>query len=139
MFNLPAIDTIPAATSGVKMPIILPNGSTYMQSDGKTPRSLTLLGADAPAWRAASMEVTRKRVDRGANNDGFEQRMADAEEDALSVLVAATVGWDGIVDSKDKPVPFTPENVRQLYTQYPAIRDQAEAFIGKRANFTPRS
>lgn len=136
---LPAIDTRTNADAGVKMPVILPNGQTYMQADGKTPVSLTLLGADSQVYRDASLAMARKRVERRQNQGTIEEQMAEAEADAVSLLVAATNGWDGVIDSKGKPVPLTPEAARALFVKYPAIRDQAEAFVNTRANFTPRS
>lgn len=136
---LPAIDTRVNADAGVKMPVTLPNGTTYMQEDGKTPVSLTLLGADSQVYRDASMTLARKRLERGQNQGTFDERVAEAEADAIGLLVAATINWDGINDSKGKLVPVSPEAVRFLFVKFPAIRDQAEAFINTRANFTPRS
>lgn len=136
---LPAIDTVTGAESGRQMSVILPNGQTYMQADGKTPVSLELRGADSKVLRDFNRELTRKRVDRGVAQGTFEERMAEAEDDSIGYFAAATLGWSGITDSKGKAVPFTVEAVKVLYAKFPAIRDQVEQFIGTRANFTPRS
>ena len=71
-------------------------------------------------------EITTETLDKG-------------EERALDLLVAATVGWKGVVDGNGEPVPLTPESARAFYKAFPIARDQADLFIGNRANFTLES
>lgn len=91
---------------------------------------ITVQGVDSKAWRASQKKAQRDIVRQVADGktitdfDGFE----------LDALVACTIGWKGLV--KDgKEYKFTASRCRKLYEDAPYVRDQVDAFIGKRANF----
>jgi GTP cyclohydrolase I len=61
----------------------------------------------------------------------------DAEklaEENIEDLVKLTVKWTGF-EINGEELPATPENFRMVYTDWPWIREQAQDFVGNRANF----
>jgi hypothetical protein len=110
-----------------------------LQPDKKTPVTITLLGSDSAEYQAVARAQVSKRVSRGREQGAPEDMIAEAEADAIALLVAATTGWDGMATANGDPVPFTPANATMLYNQFPAVRDQAEAFVRDRGNFTSSS
>lgn len=135
-FNLPGIDTTELAAKGVPVALKRVDGSPLLNALGE-PVKLVLLGMDSPAYTKASRELARKRVERAQqggksiNDDALDA----AEQDAVDLLVACTTGWEGVLDSKDKPVPFTTEAVRTFYQRFRPAREQADGAIVDRTRF----
>ena len=66
-----------------------------------------------------------------------QDRKKTAQEiDEKSILYVAQLatGWSGI-DKGGKPLEFSIEAVVELLTKEPWIKEQADAFIGRRANY----
>jgi hypothetical protein len=130
-FHLPQLDTRTQAESGVKV--------TLKGLDGTDlPCGLVLLGGDSKAYRAAQRKLTRARLERtqqlrGKLADDKTLDQADAEE--IEALADVTIGWWGMVDSKQKEVQFSREGVIALYTQFPIIREQADNAVVDRTRF----
>ena len=88
-------------------------------------------GLDSKAWRKAQKDMQRKIIKAMADGSAVE----DTSEYEIEALVSITLGWDGIV--KDgKPFTFSKKRCKELYLSSPPVRDQVDAFVGKRANFT---
>lgn len=95
----------------------------------KTDVVIKVQGVDSRAWRAHQKKMQRDMLACIADGN------MDTAEIEVDALVNVTLGWEGIV--KDgKPYPFNKKNCRKLYLDAPHVRDQVDAFIGKRANFT---
>jgi len=137
-FNLPGMDTRTLSEEGVDMQVKSLQGEVLKDADGK-PVTLKLLGPDSDKYRAMTRQQVRKRFQRAAGADATKDTFAEDEADALNILVACTVGWSGVNTTKGEPIPCTPDTVRALYTNFPAIRDQADVFMASRANFTKAS
>lgn len=137
-FNLPGMDTRTLSEAGVDMQVKSLQGDILKDKDGK-PVTLKLLGPDSDKYRALTRAQVRKRFQRASSPDATKDTFAEDEADALEIMVACTVGWSGILTTKGEPIPCTPETVRALYTNFPAIRDQADVFMASRANFTKAS
>ena len=137
-FNLPGMDTRTLSEEGVDMQVKSLQGEHLKDADGK-PVTLKLLGPDSDKYRAMTRQQVRKRFSRAAGADATKDTFAEDEADALNILVACTVGWSGVNTTKGEPIPCTPDTVRALYTNFPAIRDQADVFMATRANFTKAS
>lgn len=137
-FNLPGMDTRTLSEAGVDMQVKSLQGDILKDKDGK-PVTLKLLGPDSDKYRALTRAQVRKRFQRASSPDVARDTYVEDEADALEIMVACTVGWSGILTTKGEPIPCTPDTVRALYTNFPAIRDQADVFMASRANFTKAS
>lgn len=137
-FNLPGMDTRTLSESGVEMQVKSLQGEVLKDKDGK-PVTLMLLGPDSDKYRSMTRAQVRKRFSRMSATDAAKDTFAEDEADAMNILVGCTVGWSGINTTKGEPIPCTPDTVRALYTNFPAIRDQADVFMASRANFTKAS
>lgn len=94
-----------------------------------------VLGTDSKA--AADQQKRRnraalKRLERGKKAAAFD--LDDIEEQTLDDIAALTVGWGGFEEGGE-PVECTPANVKRVYTDYPWLREQVQAFHNDRANF----
>lgn len=91
----------------------------------KTGAFLLLKGVDSKTFRRALAEFNRKRMEKGA----------DGEALGIDLLVAVTDSWSGMKEG-EQDKPFSKDAVRKLYVDSPAIRQQADAWIADRRNFT---
>jgi hypothetical protein len=143
-FGLDAMDTRTMSEAGVPMTVIrIDDGGplTVRINDKDVSVRLHLLGKDSATYRRHLNAQVRKRVDRQAKAQAAGKMvetgnvLEEADTDALDMCVACTVKWEGVVDRNGALVPCTPDAVKSLYAQFPAIREQAEAFISNRSNF----
>lgn len=95
---------------------------------------ITLAGMDSPAVKAAQDKVTDKRL--AALRKGAQKPLttAEVEAQALAVLTAAVVAWEGLTEDGED-VPCTPENVRALLTEHTWVRRQVDEALGNDALF----
>jgi len=85
---------------------------------------ITLVGVDSRAWRAILNESRRETLLGG-----------DPIETEAEGYAKASLGWRGFEDN-GKEIPFSFDAVKQLYMNAPYVKDQADAFITSRSNFT---
>lgn len=116
---------------GVPIPIKKKNGDPYLAADNKTPVTMTVLGSESKAVRKAEARQTR-RVWRGQQQDIDEDTLLANRAERCA---AAVVGWQGIEDDHDKPIPCTPENVKTLLMAAPHILDQVQRAVDGGARF----
>jgi hypothetical protein len=140
-FKLDAIDTS-AATEGVDIPLKRLDGTPLLNAVGD-PVSLRLIGADSPEYRRLSRKFARNRIERSKKAKGdavFSDPVLDEiEKEDFELVVACTKGWTGVIDSKDKPVPFSEEAALAFYRMFPVAFEQANTAIVDRANFIKAS
>jgi hypothetical protein len=138
-FALPQVDTKTLAEQGVRMVVTrVDTGEPLVTELGVM--ALILLGSDSKAYRARTRAVGRRQAEKAraakpVNAQDFVAEVSDVDEQTIEILAAATVGWENVPDAQGAPIPFSTEAVADLYRQYPAIRDQADLFIGNRVNF----
>jgi hypothetical protein len=140
-FALSALDTVTKAEEGINVPLLNLDG-TPLPNANKDPQGLTLLGGDSKQYRAASRNLQRSRLERMQKSRGklsTDEELDAATAEDIELLVAVTTGWFGILDSKGKEIPFSKEGVRELYTRYPVVREQAENAVLDRTRFTQPS
>jgi hypothetical protein len=116
------------ASESAAMEVRMPGGDVMMKSDGKTPVTIRMLPHDhdtVKKHRNVLLNMASKRRSVTAESN---------EADFIRVLARATVGWDGIGIGEDE-TPFSEENAILLYTRFPFIREQADAFFSERPNF----
>ena len=96
---------------------------------------IRLAGLDSPAHRAAQREMTNRRLAAMARRGSrYRPRAEELEAEALNLLVAVTLDWEGISEN-GQPLACTPENVREVYARVPWLHEQVDDFVGDRANF----
>lgn len=129
--DLAILDTATLADEGVPMEVLTLDG-TVLRDDAGNAVTITLLGADSAKVRNRQRMEIDKRLKRG---NRAKSSAAEIEENGIDLLAFCTVGWSGM-KFKGEEVPFSADNARKLYTALPALRDQVDAFVGDRANFT---
>ena len=55
-------------------------------------------------------------------------------EESIEILAACTLSWKGVI-VEGKSLPCTRENAVMLYTRFPWLKEQAEAFVADRASY----
>lgn len=137
MFDLDVIDTKTISEAGAKLAVKKLDGSPLLNSMG-APVEITVKGPDSADYTRLLRTQIKKRMAR--SGIPTEEQSAEDETDLVELLVSCTLSWNGILDKDTKqPVAFSPNACRQLYQNFPVIRDQVDSFIANRANFTPAS
>ena len=142
-FDFSDVDTKAMAQAGVWMPIRKLDGGVLTAKNGGEVR-IKLLGVDSSSYRTATRETVRKRLAKRAVGGAQQTALSgddleEVERDTLDLLVACTVGWEHVMSPQGEAILCGPEAARSLFESYPVIREQVEAFIGNRANFTRAS
>lgn len=135
MFDLTRYDTKTTAERGIKMPILLPDGTPAVDAEG-APVTITLAGQDSDTYRKAERTQRNRILERASRQRKYPINAEQQEEDAIEILTACTIAWSGLGENGEA-LPCTPEVVRRVYRHYPFIREQVDAFIAERRNFLP--
>lgn len=130
--NLDEVDTKKSAEAGARLDLLHP------ATNAPTGGWLQLLGTDSDAYRAAQRTLQRRRLAQAAKSRKMKLTPEELEAEAIELLVAATVGV-GSIRAGAEEIVFSEQAVRALYTKYDWIREQADEFIGDRANFLTTS
>ena len=96
----------------------------------KTDAWVKVAGPDSALAKQRRAQI--QRLFRGKRNIS-DVDIDTLEKEALETRVALTLEWGGI--ELDKPLKFNEENVRKVYSEYPWIAEQVDAFQGDRTNF----
>lgn len=148
MDDLISLDLNAAANAGAWMEVVHPVSAMPIGL------RIKLVGTDSDRFRAIIEQQQRERLDavRAQQPMPADPTVAQRERE-LQTLAACTVAWEGYDAKADHPVthgagdphllmageklPCTPEAARRVYG-HPGmrwLRDQAENFVGTRANF----
>lgn len=92
--------------------------------------TLSLLGKDSPVAQAAIKQRTQKQL----NKKKLKFDVDELVEASIELLTAVTTGWENISEN-GTAIEFSKDNAKSLYTRYPWIREQADAFVSDRENF----
>lgn len=136
MFDLSTLDTTKAAEEGATLEVRHPTTGIVLMNGEAKPVTLTLAGSDSDRAMKAERAALNRRFKANANRRGTSSSMTaeELDSDTLDKLAACTLGWSGFV-VEGSEVECTPANARQLYRQWPWLREQAQAFVDDRANF----
>lgn len=144
-FALDAIDTLTGSCAGAPMTVLDLTGRPLLNSKGQ-PHIITLLGPDSPQYQSALHAQTVRRVAAASKaaadaKDGASHVAdpAEAKADSIEVMARCSKAWDGFLDRDGNPIPCDADAARTLYTKFPVIYDQVDAFIARRVNFLPVS
>ena len=134
--DLRTLDTKAGAEAGFDVPLRHP--STGKLLDGMTIR---VHGADADIYRDSMIARQRARLERQARNPGVMPALDvidNMHDEARALLVAITIGWQGI-ELDGAPVVFSREACDRVYRDFSWVREQVDAAVHDRANFLPGS
>jgi len=138
-------DTVAAAEAGAAMPVKHPGNDEPMEWEG-VPITWTLRGSDSESFQTAVDQSIEKNTSKSKKRGGgiLGITRADQKNDLISYIVACNVAWsDGFgkmaaqILQLDGEFPCTAANARAILTRVPWLREQANAWIGNRANFLP--
>lgn len=94
---------------------------------------ISVMSPDSDEYRKIALQQQNDNIKNIRKNRGRKTAEKMAEE-GMDLLVAITVGWEGL-EENGQPIPFTPDNVRRIYEQFPFIKEQVDEFAADRRNF----
>lgn len=137
MFNVKK--AVVKAEAGAVMFLKDEHGSAARTESGEQ-AWIKLAGMNSKRWRQAVDDVGDRRLKR-AKREGTTQAkdMSEQRNDQCSTFAAVTLDWFGIgtEDAEGKLVPLacTPENAKQLYSEFPYVFQQVDDFLSDQTNF----
>lgn len=131
--TLKSLDTVTGAENGAEMTIINIQTGTPMQGkDGEA--RIKLRGFDAETYRA---DLDREIARINEQKRKSASTPADNRKAEIEVLARNTLGWSNLMETQDKELEYSQANARMLYTNFPWLREQVQAFVEDRRNFLP--
>ena len=95
---------------------------------------ITIHGPYSSKHKAKMHEQQNRRFAAAQKNNGASGITSeDLDTSALELLIACTESWNISVGKKKEP--FGPEQVRDVYTKLPWVREQVESVIGDKKAF----
>lgn len=122
--KLKKYDTVAACDQGAELR--LKNPFTGELTDD----FITLVGVDSNTFQ----EAQRRSFDARVAKADATVTKKDLDDEGCGILADCTRSWR-LKDDDGKDIPFSREAALELYTAYPRIKDQVNAFIGGVANF----
>ena len=108
---------------GAELTLVSPAGE---ELDAK----IVLVGKDSPKYRNAFKKIIeRKSVKKQKKID-----LDLADRETVELVTACTISWQNI-EEDGVVIEFNAENAKRIYTEHAWVREQADEFIGDRANF----
>ncbi|SFH29608.1 MULTISPECIES: hypothetical protein [unclassified Ensifer] len=96
-----------------------------------------VVGPDSERMQKAMRDVAAEFSKAAAERENLGEAAADeADARLIAILAKATTHWSPDPKIGGQVVPFSEENVRNLYTRFKIIRDQVEAKAARRSSFT---
>ena len=95
---------------------------------------ITLAGADSTIHRKAAANVSKRRFN---SQKGFRSKSFDVEKmeaESIEILAACTLSWKGVT-LEGAALPCSRDNAIKMYTRFPWLREQVEAFISDRSEY----
>ena len=90
---------------------------------------ITVIGSDSSRYR----DMIKARVRQNLVNKE-EIDLDKSEERDIELLSRCTLSWEGLVEN-GVPVPFNEKTCKEVYTNYPWIREQVDKAIADRSLF----
>lgn len=107
-----------------------------LNADG-SPMTVTIYGPYSPQYKTALRAQQREAVLDAGGPPVLSDEEVDARMDAL--LIACIKEWAITLDPDAGLLPFSEDNARALFAEFPWLRDQLMAAQGTPAHFLDRS
>jgi len=101
-----------------------------------TDLKVKIAGPDSEVQDKAQREIN-KRIAEG-RRVGVETSEEAFKEMAIDKLVASVLAWENL-EYQGKPMECTPENVRQMLTDYPVFQQQVTFYASERSLYGPQA
>lgn len=96
-----------------------------------------IVGPDSDRMQKAMREVASDFAKAAAERGSMAESGDDSDARMIAILAKASTHWTPNPKIAGQVVPFSEENVRNLYSKFRIIRDQIEAKAVRRLSFTP--
>lgn len=94
------------------------------------PVTITLAGMDSETFRHAQNAIANRRINGRRKKISVEE----LNRESIEILARCTLGWQGIV-MDGQELSSDVENAVKVYTRFPWIKEQVDAFTSDRANY----
>ncbi|NNU66528.1 hypothetical protein G9X67_14715 [Rhizobium sp. WYCCWR 11152] len=95
-----------------------------------------IVGPDSDRMQKAMRDVTAEFAKAAADRSSLEPAADDGDARMIAILAKATTHWTPNPKIGGQVIPFTEENVRNLYSKFRIIREQVEIKAVRRSSFT---
>jgi len=103
-------------------------GEVLLNDDG-TPMTITVHGPYSSTYKSISHAQQNKRLMKAQRTGGKMSLSAEEiEASSLDLLVKCTESWNLTLDKE--PEEFSQDKARQVYLDYPWVREQVDAVFG---------
>lgn len=142
--DLSNLDTSALAEAGAELLLTHPDtGEPLLDEATGESVTITVLGKDSKSYRQKSHELSsrqlNKRIGAAQNGQGkIKINTVELDNNVLELLAFSTREWKHIQVGKQE-LPCTFDNAKMLYTRFPWIREQVDAFVADRANYLGNS
>jgi hypothetical protein len=115
-------------------------------ADGNVNAAITVVSKNSQAYKDADRKLARTQLKKSSlrgrpldfKKDADAEEFIDQREATnIALATAVTVGWFGLSNGGED-FPFTPANVKLLYTKHVVVRDKVLASAEEQANFLKR-
>ncbi|QJS27475.1 hypothetical protein [Rhizobium ruizarguesonis] len=98
-----------------------------------------IVGPDSDRMQKAMRDVTAEFAKAAAERGTLEAATDDGDGRMVAILAKATTHWTPNPKIAGQVIPFSEENVRNLYSKFRIIREQVEVRAVRRSSFTKSS
>ncbi|MBY3228540.1 hypothetical protein [Rhizobium laguerreae] len=98
-----------------------------------------IVGPDSDRMQKAMRDVTAEFAKAAAERGSLEAAPDDGDGRMIAILAKATTHWAPNPKIGGQVIPFSEENVRNLYSKFRIIREQVEVRAVRRSSFTKSS
>ncbi|TBB44219.1 hypothetical protein ELH49_09325 [Rhizobium ruizarguesonis] len=98
-----------------------------------------IVGPDSDRMQKAMRDVTAEFAKAAAERGSLEAAPDDGDGRMVAILAKATTHWTPNPKIGGQVIPFSEENVRNLYSKFRIIREQVEVRAVRRSSFTKSS
>ncbi|MGM5009967.1 hypothetical protein ACD592_12665 [Rhizobium sp. 969_B3_N1_2] len=94
------------------------------------------VGPDSDRMQKAMRDVAADFAKKAAERSSLDAATDDSDDRMITILAKSTTHWSPNPKIGGQVIPFSEENVRNLYAKFRIIRDQVEVRAVRRSSFT---
>ncbi|MBX5190123.1 hypothetical protein HJB86_14530 [Rhizobium sp. NZLR3b] len=94
------------------------------------------VGPDSDRMQKAMRDVAAEFAKKAAERSSLDPATDDSDDRMIAILAKSTTHWSPNPKIGGQVVPFSEENVCNLYAKFRIIRDQVEVRAVRRSSFT---
>ena len=133
MTDFAKLDTVAGSNEGITVRLFHPGSKEDLDT------TIRVLGCDSDSYKAKVHERQQARTKKAMRGGVFAAVTPPSPQEidkaAIELLAAVTVSWEGVEFAGEK-LACTFENAVRFYTEVPWAREQVDAEVHDRRNFT---